>query len=213
MVINPLLVTIQSKLLEDKVNMILEENKDLNKLVRDMSQQINDLEREAQNRKYVYTDTGLKYAVRKDKRLLMNGLVPQQETDIVAFSATLNHVVTLGTHQAIEYDNVITNIGHAYDARHGHFIVPFKGLYLISVTGYNSPAVNVFLELVRNSQVIFNMYSDGRGGGQSGLTETLILSLDKGDMVWVRGRSSGNDIYGFPTENCNSFSGYSLQKL
>ncbi|CAG2188290.1 C1QL [Mytilus edulis] len=193
--------------------MILEENKDLNKLVRDMSQKINNLEREAQHRKDVDTDTDSKYAVMRDKRLLMNGLLPQQEIDTVAFSATLNHVVTLGTHQAIEYDNVITNIGHAYDARHGHFIVPFKGLYLISVTGYNSPTVNVFLELVRNSQVIVNMYSDGRGGGQSGLTETLILSLEKGDMVWVRGRSSGPKIYGSPTENCNSFSGYSLQKL
>lgn len=54
----------------------------------------------------------------------------------VAFSAILNHVITLGTHQAIEYEKVLTNIGHAYDPNHGHFIAPTKGVYLISVTGY-----------------------------------------------------------------------------
>lgn len=140
-------------------------------------------------------------------------MVPQLETDIVAFSATLNHHVTLGTHQAIQYDNVITNIGHAYDTRHGHFIVPFKGLYLISVTAYNYPGFNVFLELVRNNLVIASMYSYGSGGAQSGLTETLILRLEKGDMVWVRGCSSGYKIAGSKSENCNSFSGYSLMKL
>lgn len=52
--------------------MILEENKDLHKLVGDMSQKINDFEREAQNRKDVDTETDLKN-VMKDKRLLLNG--------------------------------------------------------------------------------------------------------------------------------------------
>ncbi|XP_052083614.1 complement C1q-like protein 4 [Mytilus californianus] len=53
----------------------------------------------------------------------------------VAFAAGLSKTITsLGSHQAIEYDEVITNEGNAYDARHGHFIAPMKGMYLISAT-------------------------------------------------------------------------------
>lgn len=130
----------------------------------------------------------------------------------VAFSAILNHVITLGTHQAIEYEKVLTNIGHAYDPNHGHFIAPTKGVYLISVTGYCEFQISTYLELVKNGQVIINLYMDGRGGQNSGTTETLILELNAGDMVWVRGRSGGK-LYGSTDENCNSFSGFRLMEL
>jgi hypothetical protein len=34
----------------------------------------------------------------------------------------VTHDLSLGQHQAVEYDKVITNVGNAYDSRHGHFI-------------------------------------------------------------------------------------------
>lgn len=118
----------------------------------------------------------------------------------------------MGTHQAIEYETVLTNIGHAYDPNHGHFIAPTKGVYLISVTGYCYFQISTYLELVKNGQVIINLYMDGRGGQNSGITETLILELNAGDMIWVRGRAGGK-LRGSTDENCNSFSGFRLIEL
>ena len=46
----------------------------------------------------------------------------------VAFTAVLTHNEQLGPLQTLEYDKVITNIGNAYDSRHGHFTAPVKGI-------------------------------------------------------------------------------------
>jgi hypothetical protein len=39
----------------------------------------------------------------------------------VAFYAVLTYAVSLGEHQTLEYNKVVTNVGNAYDFRHGHF--------------------------------------------------------------------------------------------
>ena len=50
----------------------------------------------------------------------------------VAFTAVLAHGVTLGLHQAVEFDKVMTNVGNAYFSRDGQFAAPVYGLYMIS---------------------------------------------------------------------------------
>jgi hypothetical protein len=50
----------------------------------------------------------------------------------------------------VEYDKVITNVGNAYDSRHGHFISPVKGVYLMSFTAKNRIRGAVDIEMVRN---------------------------------------------------------------
>jgi hypothetical protein len=57
---------------------------------------------------------------------------PPPEAARIAFYAVLTHDLSLGQHQTVEYDKVITNVGNAYDSRHGHFISPVKGVYLMS---------------------------------------------------------------------------------
>jgi hypothetical protein len=43
------------------------------------------------------------------------------------FTAGLAHGVTLGPHQAVEFDKVMANVGNAYVSRDGQFTAPVYG--------------------------------------------------------------------------------------
>ncbi|KAJ8311024.1 hypothetical protein KUTeg_011425 [Tegillarca granosa] len=104
----------------------------------------------------------------------------------VAFTASLTQTKQiLGEHQAIEYDNVITNLGNAYDPRHGHFTAPVKGLYLFSVTlmsSYGSNPNDLNAELVKNGVQTIPLYATSLDSDST--SATVLLTLNAGDMVW-----------------------------
>ena len=106
----------------------------------------------------------------------------------VAFYAVLTYAVSLGEHQTLEYNKVVTNVGNAYDFRHGHFASPVKGVYLMSFTFINKDGGVMDIEMVKNGVRIAHGYGDYRGYNMA--TQVTILMLEKGDMVWVRHASS-----------------------
>jgi hypothetical protein len=114
----------------------------------------------------------------------------------IAFYAVLTHAVSLGQQQTVEYDKVITNVGNAYDSRHGHFISPVKGVYLISFTLMNKKGGIADIEMIKNEVRIALGYGDT--GGYNMGTQVAIVMLEKGDMVWVRHAASA-------TQNLNGY--------
>lgn len=88
-------------------------------------------------------------------------LVTTESPDIskIAFSAQIiwGHVL-LGQKQSVVYNTVLTNIGNGYDPRHSHFIVPAKGVYLLSFNGMNVHAPDLYLEMVKNGDPIAAVY-------------------------------------------------------
>ena len=53
----------------------------------------------------------------------------------VAFIATLSdHAESLGADQNIAFENVITNVGDAYNSQAGVFIAPVSGIYVFSTS-------------------------------------------------------------------------------
>jgi hypothetical protein len=102
-------------------------------------------------------------------------------SSLVAFTAVLTHDVRLGPLQTLEYDKVITNIGNAYDSSHGHFTAPVKGTYMFSATVCDSGAV-IRAEMVRNGVQVVAMGGDKYDSA----SQTIMLSLEQNDMVWVR---------------------------
>ncbi|VDI20732.1 Hypothetical predicted protein [Mytilus galloprovincialis] len=106
-------------------------------------------------RKGIRKTGGMDNADIVSKRLLLNS----PSTNIVAFSAILDHTVTLGPLQVVKYNKILTNIGNTYDPHHGHAIVRTKGIYLVSVTGMNDGAKAVNLELVRNDDLIGSLFN------------------------------------------------------
>ncbi|VDI10555.1 Hypothetical predicted protein [Mytilus galloprovincialis] len=126
----------------------------------------------------------------------------------VAFSVALTggHVL-LGTHQVIEYNKVYTNIGNSYDVRHGHFIVPTTGIYLLSFTIMTATDVTAYIEMVKNGVLISQVYSTNNRNEMD--TQTTVHSLQRGDIVWIRHANGGT-----PTLNgsgpYNTFTGVFL---
>ena len=102
----------------------------------------------------------------------------------VAFYAVLTHAVSLGEHQSVEYDKVFTNVGSAYDSRHGHFTSPVKGVYLMSFTLMNKNGAAMYIEMVRNGVRV--AYGYGGSSDYNMGTHVATVMLEKGDMVWVR---------------------------
>jgi hypothetical protein len=106
----------------------------------------------------------------------------RQLSQPVAFTAVLAHDVTLGPHQAVEFDKIITNVGNAYDSRDGQFTAPIDGLYMISATICSQQSSSVHIEIVRNGVQLAAIYGDDYDLG----SQTIMVQLNENDKVWVR---------------------------
>ena len=121
----------------------------------------------------------------------------------IAFYAVLTQDLTLGQHQIVEYDKVITNVGNAYDSRHGHFISPVKGVYLMSFALMNMNVGDMTIEMVRNGVRVSYGYAGSSDYNMA--TQVAIVMLEKGDMVWMRhAHSSTQTLHGY---EYNTFAG------
>ncbi|CAG2227231.1 C1QL [Mytilus edulis] len=115
----------------------------------------------------------------------------------VAFSVALTGgLVLLGTHQVIEYNKVYTNIGNSYDVRHGHFIVPSTGMFLLSFTVMTATDIQAYIQMVKNGVEISSVYCSSNRNDMD--SQTTVHLLQKGDVVWIRHADGGT-----PTLNGN----------
>ncbi|CAC5407190.1 C1QL [Mytilus coruscus] len=151
------------------------------------------------------------------KRLLIGNTTPMPTvtTPKVAFAVQLSKEITkLRSHQIIEYDKVFLNDGNGFDVRHGHFTAPVKGVYLLSVIIYTDRSNDLYLDLVKNGQVVTVMYVNGNTDYASS-TIVLPILLQQGDMVWVRTHSGneGKTLPGFSEYMLNAFTGTLLYAL
>ncbi|CAG2226527.1 C1QL [Mytilus edulis] len=134
----------------------------------------------------------------------------------MAFLAGLSKPITsLGSHQAINYDLVLTNEGQAYDSLRGHMVAPVRGLYLVSACVFVDPNSYLALDLFKNGQLIANFFPDGRGGHYDSESKTLPLVLEKGDIVWMRTHPGfeGRELPAHGGSLYNSFSGVLLYEM
>ncbi|XP_071125818.1 protein BCAP-like [Mytilus edulis] len=72
---------------------------------------------------------GINTIQEKSPRLIVPAA--SQGYPVVGFNAVLTHDVSLGPHQTLVFDTVITNVGQAYEPRDGQFSAPYSGLYLV----------------------------------------------------------------------------------
>ncbi|XP_071143978.1 C1q-related factor-like [Mytilus edulis] len=135
------------------------------------------------------------------KSILVGG--GKNATTPVGFTAVLTHDVTLGPHQTLEYDKVLTNIGNGYDVRHGYFTVPISGLYIVSATTCSGANEGIWTEIVRNGIQLVALYGDDYDFG----SHTIVVSLEQNDEVWVRNYASSGTVHSIGTRYYSSFSG------
>ncbi|XP_071164762.1 complement C1q-like protein 4 [Mytilus edulis] len=131
----------------------------------------------------------------------------------VAFLAALTREVSLGYHQQVEFDKIITNEGRAYSSSDGHFIAPYRGLYLLSTTLFNTEGHTLPMEIVRNGIQLAAMFLDNDDYNMA--SQTVLVVLQQGDRLWVRRfRDSGSaNLDATPTQLYNTFSGVLLYEM
>ncbi|XP_063438552.1 complement C1q tumor necrosis factor-related protein 3-like [Mytilus trossulus] len=123
-------------------------------------------------------------SLQRTNRLLgENSLISSIE---VAFHARLTPYITLGSRQTVIFDQVITNIGQAYNQHSGHFTAPFDGIYFFACTFLRPHNATVLhLQMVKNSNEISRGHAASGGGSQTGAMNAVVY-LHKGDVVKVR---------------------------
>ncbi|XP_066295767.1 uncharacterized protein [Branchiostoma lanceolatum] len=120
------------------------------------------------------------------------GVSPPVPT-LVAFSVarTTNLESSNSSGTVVTYDDVLSNVGGAYDMATGKFVTKVGGMYYFTFSGMTK--VIYALELKKNGEMIVSMYESYPGERQSS-SNSAIVQLETGDAVWVELKMGENTL-------------------
>ena len=129
------------------------------------------------------------------------------DLEVAFFAARSKHQTHLGNLQSVLFDHVETNIGNGYDPNLGVIRAPVAGTYVFATTvvtfGHNSTHFGVFI----NTRRVTIIWVNGSDNGWDSSSQTVILSLNRGDDVTIKHTGTDKAIWG---DNHCIFSGYLL---
>ncbi|XP_030281120.1 cerebellin-1-like isoform X1 [Sparus aurata] len=132
-------------------------------------------------------------------------------------SSRTNCIGPFTRNSPIPYDVITLNHGHGYNPALGIFTAPRSGVYSFSFSIYSKVGgkgerMYYKVQLMRNREVVASMWEDNREDSEDSSSQTVLLSLQQGDQVYVE-LLSGRQLCGI-IEGLNTFSGsliYSTQ--
>ncbi|PVD34527.1 hypothetical protein C0Q70_05802 [Pomacea canaliculata] len=126
----------------------------------------------------------------------------------VRFSADNGQTgIPITSGQTLKFDNIITNLGNAYDARTGVFTAPIPGLYSFFLVVMSPDETSyLVLAIVKNGVQLDLVYGNGRSDPDDQGSTQVTMHLAAGEMVWVQ-QASGEGVRG---SNWTVFTGYLL---
>lgn len=125
----------------------------------------------------------------------------------VAFMAGLTeNMVSVDDDTDAVFDNVVTNVGDGYDRSTGRFSAPVAGVYEFTVNVAAQGKKKAAVKLLHNAVMVFTVWSESLPlwGAAS---NTAILTLGRGDQVWLQTVSQFSYLHGFMY---STFSGHLL---
>jgi hypothetical protein len=142
---------------------------------------------------------------------------PGNEYMSVAFTAGLSSTITtMGSHQHIVFDHVITNVVNGYSPSHGHFTAQIRGVYVFFVAITNVPGYSSSVNLLKNGGWIGHALA--HGGSQNNslyVTSTIAVTveLQQGDEVWVQNEYAYTPVEELDGGNWSTFSGHLIDVM
>ncbi|KAK2147335.1 hypothetical protein LSH36_558g01002 [Paralvinella palmiformis] len=123
----------------------------------------------------------------------VSGLSAPVPKKIAFFVGLSNNMGPVTEHTDIVFDQVITNIGHAYDVNSGRFTAPVNGTYqfnvIVSAQGRQKAAVMI----LKNGGMVATVWAESIPYWATA-SNIAILSLEKGDQSGTRPARERYDI-------------------
>ena len=94
---------------------------------------------------------------------------------------------TIGHHQTLVFDHVVTNVGRNYNRYSGIFSSPIQGIYVFSWTLYCNYEGYFYSEVVVNSDPVGALYCSAEGStNMRHVTGVVVVEINQGDIVYIR---------------------------
>ncbi|XP_034004143.1 complement C1q-like protein 2 isoform X2 [Trematomus bernacchii] len=106
----------------------------------------------------------------------------------VAFSAGLTDAGAVGpftTDITLKYSKVFTNIGQAYSPTTGIFTAPVRGVYYFRFNAWENRSAETGVQLFHNNHKKMGLYDYNGGSGRVSTSNSMVLQLEKGDVVYI----------------------------
>ncbi|KAL4226237.1 Complement C1q-like protein 3 [Mactra antiquata] len=147
-----------------------------------------------------------------DKERSVIGIRQAEIEAPIAFYAHLgrNNLEHAGIGQIVIYDSVVTNVGNGYSGSSGAFTAQVDGIYVFSSTLVALLHNNVRTSIFKNSDLINYMFAGGVESLLNSSSNTIVLQLNKGDVITVRIADGNSSMQGYES---SSFSGFLLSRL
>ena len=150
-------------------------------------------------------------SIDKDGMATFSGIT---DTAAVAFMAAKTAAQTdAAAQEVITFDEVITNVGSAYDSTTSTFTAPYDGVYRFSavVTSSQGSTTGVSPMIYKNGATTsISGYLNGEEGEQAIIS--AVLSLTQGDEITIVNYADDDDIYGDGTAYHTHFEGSLLTR-
>ena len=135
--------------------------------------------------------------------------MPLYSSSQVAFSVRLstNSTPPLSLNKEIVFNDILINVGSAYNNSRGTFVAPVPGVYFFTTSLLAYGKTSHHAKLVKNGQELVRVdFNDVDGYDDS--SQAVIIQLNTGDIVAVQNVDYNNMLYlGY---NYSTFSGFLL---
>lgn len=115
----------------------------------------------------------------------------------MAFYGKLNVLVSdVGQNEIIKFNNIVTDIGHAYDSSTGLFTAPVPGVYVFSTTVMVEKRLDMHMGIYINNNMATNIKLHGVEHEYDTMSQTVVYYLNEQDTVSVRHYEGNKTIHG-----------------
>ena len=117
----------------------------------------------------------------------LNSGITIEPRETAAFHAQLSSDRTYSAGSVFIYDNVVTNVGTAYNPETGKFTTPRKGVYQFNWYTVSAPGSSSYPGLYVNGKLKGRQSSHNDKKGNMWITadSNIVLELEEGDLVFI----------------------------
>ena len=121
-------------------------------------------------------------------------LEPTEEVPTVVFTAAAVSNRAYDGSQPVIFDDIITDVGNAYDVNSSIFTCPVSGVYMFSMSFMSTPDNYSEVFLMHQGSAVIRLYADDVVSSYTSASNLAFVQCSQGQSLWVM-TSSGRDAH------------------